>query len=86
MQFTAYFTSYAELIGGLFLILGLFRNYTYYALALVLLMVSFGHGLAQPIWDLQDVFFRSALLIVLFLTPQENDKWAIDHPGQKHLK
>ncbi len=79
VQFTAYFTSYTELIGGLFLVFGLFRNYTYYGLALVILIVSFGHGLAQPIWDLQHVFFRSALLIILFLTPQENDKWALDY-------
>lgn len=79
VQFTAYFTSYVELIGGLFLVLGLFRNYTYYGLALVILIVSFGHGLAQPIWDLQHVFFRSALLIILFLTPQENDKWSLDY-------
>ncbi|MBW6481929.1 MAG: DoxX family protein [Vicingaceae bacterium] len=79
VQFTAYFTSYTELIGGLFLVLGLFRNYTYHGLALVILIVSFGRGLAQPIWDLQHIFFRSALLIILFLTPQENDKWALDY-------
>jgi uncharacterized membrane protein YphA (DoxX/SURF4 family) len=52
----AYFTSYAELIGGLFLLLGLFIKYTYMALALVLVVVSIGHGIAQPIWDLTHVF------------------------------
>ncbi|MEX1001416.1 MAG: DoxX family membrane protein [Crocinitomicaceae bacterium] len=76
---TVYFTSYAELLGGLLLILGLFRNYVYYLFIVVLLVVSLGHGIAQPIWDLQHVFFRSVLLIVLLFMPQEKDKWAIDH-------
>ena len=41
VQTTAYFTSYAELIGGFFLIIGLFRNYVYYVFIAVLLVVSF---------------------------------------------
>lgn len=79
VKITAYFTSYAELIGGVFLILGLFRNYVYYVFITVLLVVSFGHGLAQPIWDLQHVFFRTVLLATLLFMPQEKDKWAIDN-------
>ena len=78
VQTTAYFTSYAELIGGFFLIIGLFRNYVYYVFIAVLLVVSFGHGIAQPIWDLQHVFFRATLLAFLLFMPQEKDKWAID--------
>jgi len=78
VQTTAYFTSYAELIGGFFLIIGLFRNYVYYVFIAILLVVSFGHGIAQPIWDLQHVFFRATLLAFLLFMPQEKDKWAID--------
>ena len=78
LKFTAYFTSYAELIGGLFLVLGLFRKWTYLAFGVVLLLVSYGHGLTSPIWDLQNVFFRAALLVPLMLLPIEWDKWAVD--------
>ncbi|WP_420388147.1 DoxX family membrane protein [Roseivirga sp.] len=86
VQLTAYFTSYTELIGGLLLILGLFRNYTLYALAAVLLIVSFGHGLATPIWNLSDVLFRSILLTGILLLPQEWDMWSLDRLRDKKNK
>lgn len=79
IQLTAYFTSYAELIGGALLTLGLFRYVTYCTLALVLLIVSFGHGAVEPIWDLQHVIFRAALLLPLFLIPQAWDRWNLDN-------
>ena len=78
VKFAAYFTTFAELICGLLLVIGLFRNYALYALAAVLLMVSFGHGLSAPIWDLSHVFPRAVLLIALLLIPQEWDKWHVD--------
>lgn len=78
VKFAAYYTSYVELIGGLLLVLGLFRNYALYALGLVLLIVSFGHGLSSPIWDLSHVFPRAVLLIGLLYVPQEWDKWHLD--------
>ena len=77
IKFTAYFTSYAELILGFFLILGLFRKQSYWGLALVLLIVSFGHGLQTPIWDLQHVFVRSAFLVFLMMT-FEKDTLSLD--------
>ncbi|OEK05859.1 DoxX family protein [Roseivirga misakiensis] len=76
--FAAYYTSYAELICGALLIIGLFKNYALYALALVLLIVSFGHGLTSPIWDMSHVMWRSMLLIFLLVIPQEWDKWQIE--------
>ena len=75
---TAYFTSYVELIAGLLLILGLFRKEALYLLALVLLIVSFGHGLQQPIWDLSHVMPRSILLVSLLLLPSNWDYWHLD--------
>jgi len=72
---TAYYTSYIEMIGGLLLVIGLFRKYALYLLGLDLLIVSFGHGLMEPIWDLQHVMPRALLLIVLLLVPQEWDRW-----------
>jgi len=75
---TAYYTSYVEMIGGFLLIIGLFRKYAMYLLALDLLIVSFGHGLMEPIWDLSHVIPRAILLTALFLLPVEWDKWNVD--------
>lgn len=74
----AYFTSYIEMIGGFLLIIGLFKKYTLYLLALDLLIVSFGHGLKEPIWDLSHVIPRAVLLAALLLLPAEWDKWKMD--------
>lgn len=78
VKFAAYYTTFAELICGLLLVIGLFRNYALYALGVVLLIVSFGHGLSAPIWDLSHVFPRAVLLVALLLIPQEWDKWHVD--------
>ena len=75
---TAYYTSYVELICGFLLIIGLFRKYAFYLLCINLLVVSFGHGLMQPIWDLQHVMPRAILMITLMLVPGEWDKWNLD--------
>jgi uncharacterized membrane protein YphA (DoxX/SURF4 family) len=76
---TAYYTSYIELIGGLFLLIGLFRKLTCCLLAIDLLIVSFGHGLLEPIWDLSHVIPRTLLLLVLFFSPPDWDRWNADH-------
>ncbi|WP_426671183.1 DoxX family protein [Mucilaginibacter sp. McL0603] len=75
---TAYYTSYVELICGFLLIIGLFREYALYFLGVDLLIVSFGHGILEPIWDLQHVIPRAILLITLLLTPQQWDQWNVD--------
>jgi uncharacterized membrane protein YphA (DoxX/SURF4 family) len=80
---TAWYTSYVELICGFLLIIGLFRKYALYLLGIDLLVVSFGHGLMEPIWDLQHVMPRAALLITLLLVPKHWDMWNIDTMFEK---
>src|SRR6266487_2601662 len=75
---TAYYTSYVEMIGGFLLIIGLFKKYAMYLPAVDLLIVSFGHGLMEPIWDLSHVMPRAILLITLFFVPREWDRWHAD--------
>ena len=75
---TAYFTSYAELIGGLLLVIGFKRDWALYLLAIVLVVVTFGHGLATPIWDLSHVLFRLIPLVALLILPKAWDIYAID--------
>ncbi len=78
LLFSAYYTSIIELVGGLLLIIGFKRDYALYALASVLIIVTFGHGLKDPIWDLSDVMYRAILLVGLLLLPKELDKYSID--------
>jgi hypothetical protein len=83
---TAYYTSLAELIGGFLLILGLSRKYALYLLALDLLIVSYGHGLIEPIWDLSHVIPRALLLGTLFMLPPAWDRWSADEWMKKERK
>ena len=76
---TAYYTSYVELIGGLLLVLGLKSRYALFALASVLIIVTFGHGLASPVWDLSDVMYRAIPLVTLLLLPEQWDKFSLDY-------
>ena len=79
LQATAYYTSYIELIGGLLLVIGLARDYVLYALASVLVIVTFGHGLSEPIWDLSHVMYRLILLVALLLLPKAWDRFSVDY-------
>ncbi|PKH50152.1 hypothetical protein CXF68_05290 [Tenacibaculum sp. Bg11-29] len=83
---TAYYTSLIELIAGLLLIIGLKTNYALYALASVLVIVTIGHGLKEPIWDLSHVMYRTALLIPLLLLPRNLDIYSIDNLIRRKLK
>jgi uncharacterized membrane protein YphA (DoxX/SURF4 family) len=75
---TAYYTTYVEFICGFLLIIGLFRQWALYLLALDLLIVSFGHGLLEPIWDLSHVIPRAILLIAALIIPRDWDKYCVD--------
>lgn len=83
---TAYYTSYVELIAGFLLVIGLKRNIALYFLASVLVIVTFGHGLAEPIWDLSHLMYRTILLVTLLLLPQEWDKYSLDYFCQNRTK
>ena len=61
------------------LILGLRVTYALYALGSVLVVVTFGHGLAETIWNLSHVFPRTVLLIALLILPREWDKISLDY-------
>ena len=76
---TAYYTSYIELIGGLMLIIGFRSRCALFLLGADLLIVSFGHGLMEPIWDLQHVIPRAILLITVLLAPKDWDRWSLDN-------
>ncbi|MFT5859380.1 MAG: putative membrane protein YphA (DoxX/SURF4 family) [Flavobacteriaceae bacterium] len=83
---TAYYTSYIELLGGLLLIIGLKRDLSLYFLGSVLIIVSFGHGLVEPIWELDHVMYRLILLSALLLLPKTWDIYSLDNLRSKGKK
>ena len=83
---TSYYTSLIELIGGFLLIIGFKRDISLYFLASVLVIVTFGHGLKDPIWDLSHVLYRVILLISLLLLPKDYDIFSIDYLIDKKNK
>ena len=56
-----------------------FPNSRTFNLSAVLVVVTFGHGLKDPIWDTGHVMVRALFLIPLLLLPKEWDKFSIDH-------
>ena len=77
--FAGIYTSYVELIGGLLLALGFLTNFTLYFLGIDLLMVCIAFSLMKPMWDMQFVFPRLLLLVILLIVPIEWNVFSIDH-------
>ena len=74
-----YLTSFIELTGGFLLMIGLFTNYALVALGFDLVMVCFAFSLIRPMWDMQYVFPRLLLVIILLFFPNEYNKFGFDH-------
>ncbi len=74
-----WFTSYTELIAGLFIIVGLFKYSALYLLGVNMIVASAAFSIAQPMWDMRFVFPRLALLVFLLATPSDWDTWTIDN-------
>lgn len=76
---TAWFTSFAELICGALLIVGLFKTYALYALGIDLILVTGAFSLIKPMWDMQLLFPRLILLGILLYLPSEWDVLSADY-------
>ncbi len=74
-----------ELVAGLLLCLGLRTREALIALALLLIVTTYGHALQQPLFDIDGhTFTRLALIIFLLLAPQGCDKYSADHWLSQH--
>jgi len=73
------YTSYAELICGFLLLIGLMKSIALYLLGLDLLLVCTALSVIKPMWDTQFVLSRLALLITLLLLPPNWDVISIDY-------
>lgn len=68
-----------ELLGGALLVLGLRVRAALIALGFVLLVVTFGHLLKEPLYEFHThVLPRLALLLFVLLFPREEDRFSLD--------
>ncbi len=68
-----------ELIAGALLLLGLWTREALLALGAVLVLVTFGHLLTEPLYEFHThVIPRTALLLFLLVMPGEDDRFSLD--------
>lgn len=71
---------FVELIAGALVMLGLRIREALVALGFVLVIVTFGHLLKEPLYEFHThVIPRLALLLFILLLPREDDRFSIDH-------
>jgi uncharacterized membrane protein YphA (DoxX/SURF4 family) len=73
------FTSFAEFIGGLLLIFGLFTSFSLHLLGIDMVLVVLAMSALNPVWDMKFVFPRLALLFLLLIMPATWNLYSIDH-------
>ena len=80
LWFTGTVIPFIELIAGALLILGLRTREALIALGAVLVVVTFGHLLKDPLYEFHThVIPRLALLLFILLLPREDDRLSLDH-------
>jgi len=71
---------FVELIAGALVILGLRTREALVALGFVLVIVTFGHLLHEPLYEFHThVIPRLALLLFVLMIPREDDRISLDH-------
>src|SRR5213593_3756599 len=71
---------FVELLAGALLILGLRTREALVALGFVLVIVTFGHLLKEPLYEFHThVIPRLALLLLVFLLPREYDRFSLEY-------
>jgi thiosulfate dehydrogenase [quinone] large subunit len=75
---------FVELVAGALVILGLKTRYALVGLGAVLVIVTFGHLLDQPLYALHEhVIPRLALVVFVLLMPQPVDRFSLDRLLQR---
>ena len=71
---------FVELIAGALLLVGLRIRWALLSLGLVLIVVTFGHLLKEPLYPFHEhVIPRLALLLFVLMLPAEDDRFSLDH-------
>lgn len=70
---------FAEFVGGALVLIGLWRFPGYLLLGGVLVLVTFGHLVTEPLFAFNGhVMPRLTLLVFLLVTPTDWDRWSVD--------
>ena len=77
-KLSVYTSSYLELFGGLFLILGFLTLPVLYLLGIHLVIVSMAFSYLDPVWDTRLVFSRLILLLLLVVAPISLNSISLD--------
>jgi thiosulfate dehydrogenase (quinone) large subunit len=78
---------FVEMIAGALVIIGLRTREALVALGFVLVIVTFGHLLKEPLYEFHThVIPRLALLLFVMMIPREDDRFSLDHLVLKRNK
>jgi putative oxidoreductase len=83
LTFSAAFTSIAEFVGGLLLVLGLFKPIALTLLGLDLILVGVAFSMLEPVWDMRHVFPRLLMVFLLMVLPPEWEVFSLDQLFKK---
>jgi len=77
---TGFIIPFIELIGGLILMVGIRIKTVLITLGFLLVLVTYGHLLNEPFYDITThIFPRLALLLFILLIPTRVDRWSLDY-------
>lgn len=79
LGFMAIYTSLVEFIGGIFLIIGLFKNVVLTLFGLDLIFVAVAFSYMNPVWDMKHVYPRLILVLTLFVMPNDWNYFSLDN-------
>lgn len=78
---------FVEFTAGWLLVIGLFRRYASVALGLVLALVTYGHELKEPLFNVNShIIPRFLLLVPVWIFPLEADVFSLDWLMRKQKK
>ena len=76
---TGFVIPFIELLAGALLLVGWRVREVLVVLGGLLLLVTYGHLLKEPFYDITThIFPRVVFLLVLFVLPREADRWTLD--------
>lgn len=79
---TNIYAAVVEFVAGLMVVFGIKRDWALWAILSVLVIVNFGHGLEAAAWDIQQLVFRTAMIVALLILPAEWDVLRLDTPRE----
>jgi len=66
---STYYSSFAEFLGGILLLIGILKPLAITLLGFDLIMVAIGFSTLEVMWDMKHVFPRLILLLTIMITP-----------------